>query len=259
LRIVRDDLTHYESSATIRAYPAGTVACVSSNLSCVGLGVTASQDLGELLSAVLPQAVPLGSGGGVEVLRWQDPSGARLVVGHKNGKVADLVPSFAGTPGARLARLAPLNESVWSAEVLDETGEQVTAMAVELEQGRLLPDRAADGPFEASVVALGSDVSVHRDTARFAAEQPSMAAESFISHGLFGSAESARAHAWLAGTVLRAERRIVVQTGQAFTVARVRTAGFDTDVCLAAEDHPAVPEPASIIAGTVFLVASLDI
>jgi hypothetical protein len=258
---------------------------VSSNLSCVGLEVTTTEELGALVSAVLPHAVPLGRRGEVEVMRWQDASGARLVLELSNGKLTDLLPSFAGTPGARLTQLAPLNESAWRADVMDDAGEQVTAMAVELEQRRLLADDAGQVTFLASVIGLGVDVTVHADAVQFAASPasllnpdsstsseppphyrergwawpPRVGPESFISGGLFADPAQARAHATLAGTVLRAERRTVRQTGQDFIVARVRTAGFDADLCLSAADHPATPEPGNIIAGTVFLVADLDL
>jgi hypothetical protein len=66
------------------------------------------------------------------------------------------------------------------------------------------------------------------------------------------------AHARLAGTVLRASHRSCELTGQGFSVATVRTVGFETDLCLADAEHPATPEPGSIIAGTVFLTALID-
>jgi len=47
-------------------------------------------------------------------------------------------------------------------------------------------------------------------------------------------------------------------TGQPFTVAAVRTAGFETDLCLAGSEHPALPAPGSIISGTVVLSAAID-
>lgn len=70
---------------------------MSSDLSCVGLAA-ASRELAELVSAVLPHAVLTGHGGGVDVLRWQDPSGARLVLGVRDRQLLDLLPSFAGAP-----------------------------------------------------------------------------------------------------------------------------------------------------------------
>jgi hypothetical protein len=89
--------------------------------------------------------------------------------------------------------------------------------------------------------------------------RPEWARSRSISHGLFADAAQARSYARLAGPVLHADRRTVSVTGQHFTVARVHTNGFDTDICLAAADHPAIPEPGNIIAGTVFLVAALDL
>jgi hypothetical protein len=134
----------------------------------------------------------------------------------------------------------------------------------------------------ACVVALGVDVTVHIDGDAFAASDasllgggagareapahgveqgwprpPRMAAESFISYGVFGEPEQAQAYARLNGTVLRAQRKTVAVTGHGFVAARVRTAGFDVDVCLPADDGRELPQPGNVIAGTVFLVASL--
>jgi hypothetical protein len=41
-------------------------------------------------------------------------------------------------------------------------------------------------------------------------------------------------------------------------VAAVRTAGFTTDLCLAASEHPGAPAPGTIISGTVHLAAAID-
>jgi hypothetical protein len=136
-------------------------------------------------------------------------------------------------------------------------------------------------PSGASVVALGVDVSVHADAEAFGSSDasllgndhgdpgdppahyvaqglpwpPRMAAESLISYGVFGPAEQAEAYARLHGTVLHAEPRTVAATGQQFVVARVRTTGFDVDMCL---PTVRVPTTGSIIGGTLFLTASLS-
>jgi hypothetical protein len=47
-------------------------------------------------------------------------------------------------------------------------------------------------------------------------------------------------------------------TGQSFTVATVRTAGFEADVCLVGSEHPDLPALGSIISGTVILSAAID-
>ncbi len=253
---------------------------MTSNLECVGLRVADSTGLEDLVEHALAHAQPVGGCAGVHVVAWQDSSGARLVLGLCDGGVLDLLPSFAGEPTTRLSNLHAANEEVAIANVTDEVGETVTMLAVELEERRLLP--AAAQPVEglAAVVALGVDVRVHADAGAFSASDaslltqghdneeppphfaergwswpPRVANESFISYGVFGEPAEAEAYARLNGTVLRAEAHTTEATGQSFTVARVRTAGFEVDMCLPA--MLPVPQPGNIIGGTVFLVASL--
>ena len=40
--------------------------------------------------------------------------------------------------------------------------------------------------------------------------------------------------------------------------ASVRTAGFETGLCLAGSEHLDLPVPGNIISGTVFLTAAVD-
>ncbi|HEV3364819.1 MAG TPA: hypothetical protein VG795_11910 [Acidimicrobiia bacterium] len=199
-----------------------------STLACVGLAVPDEEALGRLLNDVVPHAARLGHVDGVEVLRWDDPSGARLVLGLRGGEVVDLLPSFADEPTARLASIEFVSEEVATAAVLDDSDEQVTAMALDLEGWRLLRRSPPEGPASASVVALGVDVAVFDDEAAFAASSaslltpddsgdeapppeyvergwtwpPRMAAESFLSYGVFAPPEEATLHARLAGTVV---------------------------------------------------------
>lgn len=86
-----------------------------------------------------------------------------------------------------------------------------------------------------------------------------MAEESFISHGIFGEPAQSTAHVQLSGVLLSAARHTCSLTGQGFSVATVRTFGFQAALCLADTEHPATPEPGNIISGTVFLTASLDL
>ncbi|MGE5830557.1 MAG: hypothetical protein ACM30G_19645 [Micromonosporaceae bacterium] len=251
-----------------------------SNLECLGLGVADQAELERLLGVAVAAARPLGEVDGVSVLRWEDPSGARLIMSMQGGQLLDLLPSYAGTPGAQLANVRVASDEVAFADVM-EGDEQVTMLALELEQRRLLP---AEGVAAASatVVALGVDVTVHADEEAFAASDasllqdpgedgpgeppphfaeqgwswpPRMAAESFISYGVFGAAEDAQAYARLIGTVQHARRLRVDATGQDFLSARVRTAGFEVDLCLPPGEHNL--QPGNVIGGTVFLVGSL--
>jgi hypothetical protein len=75
---------------------------VTSNLSCIGLGVADTAELENLFRRVIPTADELGRVGALRVLRWEDPSGARLVLGvADDGTVPDLLPSFAGMARTR--------------------------------------------------------------------------------------------------------------------------------------------------------------
>lgn len=256
---------------------------VASNLDCIGLGVHDHAGMDRLVTMAVRGAERLGEVGGVSVLRWQDPSGARLILGMRGNEVIDLLPSYAGTPGARLANVRAVNDDVAVANVLDEDGQQVTMLAAEVEQRRLLPAVTGTVQEMACVVALGVDVTVWPDKDAFEASDasligdggddpgeapphvveqglpwpPRMAAESFIAYGVFGDPEQAQAYARLNGTVLRAQRKTVAATGQEFVAVRVRTVGFEVDVCLPVDGAGELPSAGNVIAGTVFLVASL--
>lgn len=257
---------------------------MASNLECVGLAVADAPELGRLIDRVHPAAGPVGSFDGVEVIRWHDPSGAGLVVGIEDRDITDLLPVFASTSGGRIADCRLVNESVASATVVDVDGEQLTAMAFEAEQYRQLLALGRPVAGFARITALGVSVTVHADAETFADSPdsllnpdadptgpppahfvernmpwpPRMASESFISYGVFGDPAQSTAHARLAGTVLRASHRICELTGQGFSVATVRTVGFETDLCLADTEHPSTPEPGNVISGTVFLTAVID-
>ncbi len=232
---------------------------MASNLDCVGLAVADRGQFAALVESALAHAQPIGQVSGFTVHAWQDPSGARLVISTKGRRIVDLLPSFAGVPGARLADVRCANEDVAVCSVVDDGGEVVTMLAVELEQRRFLAVVGGPVAGEASVVALGVDITVHADERAFAAADvsPRMSAESFISHGVFGPPEQAQAYARMHGIVLRAETRTAAATGQSFVVARVRTVGFETDMCFPAAKDVAVPQPGSIAGGEVFLIASL--
>jgi hypothetical protein len=231
---------------------------MSSDLACVGLEMETEREFDDLVRVVGPAATSVGRSGRVEVVRWQDPGGARLVFRMRNGVAESFVPSFAGSPGVRLRTLHRLNDDVWSAAVVDESGDQLTSAAFELEEEGGLVDEGHP-PTTATLVALGRSITVHADEAAFKASEASllgnspeansqppphfveqgwnwpgrMAAESFISSGVFGEPAEADATALLNGIVLRAERRTTMQIGQTFVVVRVRSLGMEVDLCLA--------------------------
>jgi hypothetical protein len=255
---------------------------MASNLACVGLAASGSDDFEALVAAARPNAVRFGRVADVELLRWEDPSGARMVFRISDGQVVDFLPSFAADPTTRLGQVRRANKTVATAAVVDSAGDQLTSLAFECEQFRLLPDRPVDSAL-ASVVFLGRKVSVHADDEAFGNSQdslldpnadlnapapphymerglkwpPRVGSESFFSYGVFGEASQAGAGARFAGVVTGAERRTVHQTNQTFIVARVRTVGIDVSVCMSSNEVDAVPHPGQIIAGDVFIVGSI--
>ncbi len=256
---------------------------MASNLACVGLAVADHDELDRLVAAVLPGARLLGRADGIDVLLWEDSnSGARLMIGVRAGHVVDLLPSVASSTRTRLRDLRMINDEVATAAVVDEHGEQLTSIALELEQ-RHLVGRATLGEVDAAVVACGVSVVSFPDEKAFsesreslldsnadtAAEPPEhfaergwtwppkMAAQSFFSPGVFAEPAAAQATARLYGIVSESTRRTTAQTGQTFIVARVRTVGFEVDVCLSAGEHEELPEPGAVLGGHVCLVGSV--
>lgn len=244
---------------------------MTSNLECIGLDVSDKAALERLLRTAADDGVELGVRDGRRVVRWQDDDGARLVlVLDRANRLVALTPSFASEPGAVLASLQHANDECWTAAVMED-GSQVTALAADLEQGALLDPGAGVGG-DAGVVALGRAVEVLPDAETFATSSASlldpsrsdadggarMGPESFIPTGMFaGDPSQVRPHGRLNGTVLRSRTCRNSLTGAEFHVARVRTVGFELDVCLAASEHRQVPPPGAVVAGMVYLVAAL--
>jgi hypothetical protein len=254
---------------------------MSSTLACAGLP-TSDEQLAALLEQILPETQLLGAVGRNRVVRWEDPSGARLVLEVGDDGVVDLLPSFRSGPTVLLGDLESVNRDVVSAWLLDEDGDQLTHACLAIEQRRLLSRRTVPR-VRASLTALGVEVTIHPDEEAFAASDaslldpdappsqappeyeergwtwpPRVSATSFFSYGVFAEAPDATPHARLSGPVLRAERRIVQATGKDVVVADVDSVGGRLTVCLEGADHSEVPAPGSILTGTVYLTASLE-
>jgi hypothetical protein len=252
---------------------------VSSNFDCLGLGSLDRDGMNALLHRILPAAELLGETDGIAVRRWTDPSGVRLVFGLRGDELLELLPSYAGVPGANLTAVRRVSDDMVVADVVDDDGEQTTMLAAASEQLRLLRVGAPVAAGRASLVALGVRVSVHADEEAFAASDdsllsggdddseppahfvengwswpPRMGAESFISYGTFDQ-ENGDPVAQLNGIVVSAVRRHVEATGGEFSVARVRSVGFEADVCLPGELP--TPEPGNVVGGLVYLIADL--
>ena len=242
----------------------------SSPLACIGLAVANSDGLSNLLYLA---AQPVGEFGGIRVLRWQDPSGAALVLGcREEGRVVEVMPTYTAAAGGILADCRLVSEPVAVAAVVDEDGTQLTAMAFEAEEYRQIEAGGRPVGGRARITAFGVSVRVHADEDAYSTSPDSlfdpsaehgneirMGSQSFISYGAFeaglGAAEPT-AHARLAGVVLRASHRTCALTGQGFSVATVQSSGFAADVCLADTEHPITPAPGNIISGTVLLTAA---
>jgi hypothetical protein len=94
----------------------------ASNLDCVGLAVPDREAM-RLLIASDPDTPDLFGRRGERCLyRWQDPSGAPLLVTTEGGTIVDFLPSCPAGPGARLANVRAVNEDVAFADVLDDSG-----------------------------------------------------------------------------------------------------------------------------------------
>src|SRR5437660_1921742 len=277
------------AAGPVAAVPAKAVENESSVSACVGLAVGDWDDVAALVQAVAPLGEVLGEAGGLKVVRWQDPSGTRLVMETIGDDDPDLVPSFAARTRVRLRGVQMLNDGVAMATVVDDEGQALTSVAVLIEQRRLIPwDQPIDGV--ASIVALGTAVSIHESPGDFGESDASlflgpkdaeqwrlhpdeppaeylkegltwprrMAGESFGSYAVFLKPDQAGASALLSGTILAAERRTVIKTGQEILVVEVRTAGFDVTVCLEGAAHKEIPPVGGILSGSVLMVASLD-
>jgi hypothetical protein len=195
---------------------------VTSNLDCVGLAVPHREAMRRLIGSALDTAELIGRRDERCLYRWQDLSGARLLVSTEGSTIVDFLPSYAAEPGARLANVRAVNEDVAVADVLDDSGELVTRLAAGFEQRSMFPATPVDGP--AAIVALGVDATVHASADAFAVSDaspfggnedpgespthfvehswswpPRMAAESVISYGMFNTGESAQAYARLNG------------------------------------------------------------
>jgi hypothetical protein len=235
---------------------------VATHLACIGLGTGGEQDFQRLVVQANKDAQHQEVIRGVRVRRWEDGSGAAVVLGWRAGQLISFMPALAATSQVRLANCHPVREPVTVADVLDADGAPVNALAAELEQFRQLV--AAGQPVDgmAKIAAFGLSVKFYDDENAFLAapKGPNDATEpaDFEPFGAFAEPAKAQAHARLTGTVLKAERRFSWLTGHPFTVAITRTAGFEVDLCLAGDEHPNVPAPGAIVTGVVSLSISME-
>ena len=147
---------------------------VASNLACIGLAVNDGTELGQLVTAAHRSARQIGVYDGVQVARWQDDSGAALILGWRSGELLDLIPAYTAASGGLLSGCHLINESVASAAVVDAEGEQLTAMAFDAEQYRQLQALGQPVSSPARITALGVAVEIYQDDDVFAASPGSL-------------------------------------------------------------------------------------
>lgn len=83
---------------------------ISSTLACAGLP-DSDEQVSALLDRIMPEVQLLGAAGGNRVARWQDPSGARLVLEVGADGVLDLLPSFSAGTTVLLGDLRAANRT----------------------------------------------------------------------------------------------------------------------------------------------------
>lgn len=236
-----------------------------------------------MVERLVSDAERIGKSGRTSVYRWQDPSGARLVVEMRSGVVEHVLPSYAGLAGAQVGGVVMVDDEVARCSVVDESGEEMTRIMVAFEERAfaLGRSRAYSGP--ASIVALGVDVRTFESAETFAAADeslvyadpdhvpdppphvvefglewpPRLEMHSVISYGAFAEAQDVDAYARLYGTVLGASSRTVQLTGQSFQCVDVRTVGMDVEMCFPAPADADLPRTGEIIGGSVVMVGSL--
>src|ERR1700761_4010268 len=236
---------------------------MASHLGCIGLGTGGEQDFERLAAEAGKAAQQQEVVRGVRVRRWEDGSGAAVVLGWRGGQLISFMPAFAATSEVRLANCHPVREPVTVADVQEPDGTPITALAAELEQYRHLvaAGRPADGM--AKIAAFGLRVRLYDDEQAFLAApkgpHDATAPAGFEPFGAFAEPAPAKPppHAPLTGTVIKAERRFSWLTSHPSTVAITRTAGFEVDLCLAGDEHPDVTAPGAVVTGIVSLSASL--
>ena len=234
---------------------------MATHLGCIGLGTGGEQDFQRLVAEASKEAQQQEVVRDVRVRRWEDGSGAAVVLGWRGGQLISFMPSFAAASEVRLANCHPVREPVTIAEVQERDGTPITALAAEIEQYRQLVAGGRPAGGMARIAAFGLRVKLYDDEQAFLAApkgpHDASAPADFEPFGAFAEPAQAQARARLTGTVIKAERRFSWFTSDPFTVAVTRTAGFEVDLCLAGDEHPDVPAPGTVVTGIVSLSVSV--
>src|ERR1700743_2737273 len=134
---------------------------MATHLGCIGLGTGGEQDFERLVAEASKEAQQQEVVRDVRVRRWEDGSGAAVVLGWRGGPLVSFMPSFAAAAEVRRANCHPVREPVTIAEVQERDGTPITALAAEIEQYRQLVagGRPAGGVGRIAAVGLGGQLS----------------------------------------------------------------------------------------------------
>ena len=148
----------------------------------IGLGTGSEEQFRRLVLEASRRAQQQETIRNIRVQRWEDESGAAVVMAWRGGRpgaahgspqnspqLVSFIPAFAALSEIRLTQCHPVREPITVANVLDADGTHVTALAAELEQYRHLiaAGRPADG--SARLTAFGISVTIHPDKDAFLA------------------------------------------------------------------------------------------
>jgi hypothetical protein len=220
---------------------------VASNLACIGLDVWRRSDFRDMVAAARSEAETIAKDGEVGVHIWTDVSGARLIITTEGDLVRVVTPTFYAAPGAVISEPQAVDGGLVLAELVNQDDEVITEIACQLEELALLGSAAPPVEGPVSIVVLGNSVQV---LGRADDGVPELV---FEPTGAYALSTDAVAH--LTGVVLAIEQRTVSRTGQGFTAARIRTAGFQVTLCVPA-GKPAL-STGDILDVTGYVVASI--
>jgi hypothetical protein len=220
---------------------------VASNLACIGLDVWRRSDFRDMVAAARSEAETIAKDGEVGVHIWTDASGARLIITTEGDLVRVVTPTFYAAPGAIISEPQAVDGGLVLAELVNQDDEVITEIACQLEELALLGSAAPPIEGPVSIVVLGNSVQV---LGRADDGVPDLV---FDPTGAYALSTDAVAH--LTGLVLAIEQRTVGRTGQGFTAARLRTAGFQVTLCVPA-GKPAL-STGDILDVTGYVVASI--
>lgn len=244
---------------------------MASHYSSIGVSVDSEDDLEALVEKAAYNAEIFSVGSG-EYLRWQDASGAALILQVDRGRnLIGAHPHFFGETGltARVTGRVHRRDQTamdgafhaWASpdHLHDQEGAYPFVFdcpeALRFDRFRL-PCVA-----EVQLAAFAHEVSVFASDEEHAAaqtEEPHFASQSFIPIGLFGDRdEGPQALALLTGRIRRQSRRVNRLTGSPFCWAEVETYEATIDVVMDPTLLNAEPRSGGVISGTFWLSGQL--